>query len=538
MLKFKRHIWIIIFLKKINMTFKVWCVILLCSFSFFANSQKKKIIKPNIIFLLSDDQRDNTFGAMGHPIVKSPNVDRLINQGIRFSNTYIAEPVCASSRTSLFTGTYERVNGIGFTSSYSLSEDQWANSYPELLRNNGYHTGFIGKFGIEYYTFKGRASEKFDYWRAHDGWAKFWPKGLPQCSEYENSKADIITPIMGESIEDFLKQTPANKPFCLSVSFSVPHGSQIMSMHPENRQAEICLEPANNYTKLKGSDFYDTLYRNSDIKIPQETAKDPYQFIPEYILNQQKGRATETYIYDYNTVSCKEHYIRYYQQISGMDKVIGDMMKSLEEKGLADNTIIIFGSDHGLLMGEYGMGGKALLYDLASKIPCFIYDPRLPESKKGQNIKALVSSLDLTSTILDYAGINSPKEMQGTSLSPLIKGGAKNWRKELFLESFFTGRDNPFCEGIRMGDWKYIRMYKGGFWGYKETHLDFVNKKPEYEQLFNLKDDPKEMNNLILEYEGSKLLKSLRNKTADYAERMNKTRDDYKQTHEIVLRKK
>ena len=518
--------------------FLTFCIVILLMSCGSIEKEQKVPSRPNIIFLLSDDQRDNTFGAMGNPIVKSPNVDQLINGGVRFSNTYIAEPICASSRAALFTGTYERINGVGFTSSYSLTEGQWKHSYPELLRNNGYYTGFIGKFGIEYYTFKGNASEKFDYWRAHDGWSKFWPKGLENCSEYFDLKEDIITPIMGESIEDFLQKTTKEKPFCLSVSFSVPHGSQIMSMHPESRQAEICLEPANNYEKLKGLEFYDTLYRDGKIEIPKETATDPYKYIPKRIIDQNKGRATETYIYDYNTISCNEHYIRYYQQISGMDKVIGDMMRSLKEKGLADNTIIIFASDHGLLMGEYGMGGKALLYDLASKIPCFIYDPRLPESKKGQNIEELVSSLDLTSTILDYAGIKSPKVMQGTSLTPLINGNEKNWRKELFLESFFTGRDNPFCEGIRKGDWKYIRMYRGGFWGYNETHLDFKNKKPDFEQLFNLKEDPKEMNNLIEQYKGSKLLAELRNKTANYANTMNKTREDYKQTHEIALRKK
>ncbi|QVY66101.1 sulfatase-like hydrolase/transferase [Polaribacter sp. Q13] len=500
--------------------------------------KQEKPSKPNIIFLLSDDQRDNTFGAMGHPIVKSPNVDKLINNGIRFSNTYVAEPICASSRASLFTGTYERVNGIGFTSVYSLTENQWEESYPELLRKNGYYTGFIGKFGVEYYTFKGKASEKFDYWKAHDGWSKFWPKGLENCAIYADSKEDIITSIMGESIEDFLQKTPDDKPFCLSVSFSVPHGSQIMSMHPESELAEICLEPANKYEKLKGTEFYDTLYRDNVVKIPEETAKDPYQFIPEFMLDQQKGRATQTYIYDYNTVSCNEHYIRYYQQISGMDKVIGDMVKSLKEKGLDKNTVIIFASDHGLLMGEYGMGGKALLYDLASKIPCFIYDPRLPENKRGQDIKELVSSLDITSTILDYAGIKSPDVMQGTSLTPLISGTDKDWRQELFLESFFTGRDNPFCEGIRKGDWKYIRMYRGGFWGYKETDLDFKNKKPGYEQLFNLKDDPKEMNNLIKKFEGSELLAELRGKTGNYANEMNSTRVNYKETHSIALRKK
>ncbi|GAA4237882.1 sulfatase [Postechiella marina] len=502
----------------------------------FSYGQQKKV-KPNIIFLLSDDQRDNTFGAMGHPIVKSPNVDKLINNGVRFSNTYIAEPCCSPSRAAFFTGMHERVNGIGFTSSYSLTEAQWVESYPELLRENGYYTGFIGKFGVEYYTFKGNASEKFDYWRAHDGWSKFFPKELENCKAYSNSKEEIITPIMGESIEQFLEKAPKGKPFCLSVSFSVPHGSQIMSMHPENWDAQICKVPANQNEKLEGHPFYDTLYRNVDVEIPEETATNPYKYIPLHMIDQLKGRATQTYIYDYNVDSCKEHHIRYYQQISGMDKVIGDMMKSLEEKGLADNTVIIFASDHGLLMGEYGMGGKSLLYDLASKIPCFIYDPRLLEGQKGQTITNLVSSLDITSTILDYANIKSPEIMQGKSLIPLIHGEDIGWRDELFLENFFTGRDNPFCEGIRMGDWKYIRMYRGGFWGYNEADINFKNKQPGFEQLFNLKDDPKEMHNLIKQYEGTNLLSELRRKTANYANTMNNTREKYKETHQIALRK-
>ena len=132
--------------------------------------------RPNIIFLLTDDQRDNTLGAMGHPFVKTPNLDRLLSQSVRFRNTYIAEPVCSPSRVSLLTGMHERVHGIGFTSSYQLTEEQWSRSYPALLRKAGYHTGFVGKFGVEYYTFKGNAADKFDFWWGHDGWTKFLPK--------------------------------------------------------------------------------------------------------------------------------------------------------------------------------------------------------------------------------------------------------------------------------------------------------------------------------------------------------------------------
>lgn len=482
--------------------------------------------KPNIIFLLTDDQRDHTFGIDGHPWVKTPNIDKLIQGGVRFSNTYIAEPTCAPSRVSIFTGMHERINGVGFSSSYQLTEQQWAQSYPALLRKSGYFTGFIGKFGVEYYTFKGKASEKFDYWRAHDGWAKFFPKTAANCGDYYDSKEEIITPIMGESMEYFLDTIPDDKPFCLSVSFSVPHGSQIISMFPESPQARALMIPANENPKLKGHPYYDMLYRDITIDIPKETGTDPYRFIPKAVLDQQKGRASRTYKYDYNPVSCKEHHIRYYQQISALDKLVGDLLLSLKRRDLDKNTIIIFASDHGLLMGEYGMGGKALLYDLSSKIPCFVYDPGLHSSQRGKTMEHLVSSLDLTTTILDYAGIKAPNQMEGKSLKPLIYSEKKKWRKEIFLENLYTGRDNPFCEGIREGDWKYIRMYDG-IEPFVESDVDFNGRKPDFEQLFNLKEDPEETNNLIGQFEGTKMLDNLRAKSQKHLDKLNKKRAMY-----------
>ena len=504
-----------------------------CFLSISCQQNKQKTIsKPNIIFILSDDQRDNTFGSMGNPYVKSPNIDCLIQNGVRFSNTYIAEPTCSPSRIALLTGMHERINGIGFTSSYQLTEQQWENTYPALLKKNGYFTGFIGKFGVEYYDFKNEISDKFDYWWAHDGWTKFFPKdhNSKSTNPYHKAKNDIITPIMGEAIEDFLNTKSIEKPFCLSVSLNVPHGSQTTSMYTENAKAITMMVPANENPKLKEHPIYDKLYRDSDIKIPTETATDPYRFIPKNILDQNKGRGSQTYKYDYNLQSCLEHHIRYYQQITGIDKIVGDLIASLKRRDLSENTIIIFASDHGLLMGEYGMGGKALLYDLTSKIPCFIFDPRLPESKRGKSIKELVSSLDLTTTILDYAGIDTPTEMEGMSLIPLINNEKTAWRSEIFLENLYTGRDNPFCEGIRIGDWKYIKMYDG-INKYTEADLSFGNIKPDFEQLFNLNDDPNERINLIEEYEASSLLKDLREKTILHSNKLNKAREDYKNTH-------
>ena len=489
--------------------------------------------KPNIIFLLTDDQRDNTFSCMGHPWVNTPNIDNLIENGVRFSNTYIAEPVCSPSRVSIFSGMHERIHGVGFTSSYHLTEEQWEDTYPALLRNNGYYTGFIGKFGLEYYDFD--APGKFDYWWGHDGWTKFFPKDFDSKSTtpYHKAKEEIITPIMGEAIEDFLSNTPPEKPFCLSVSFNVPHGSQTTSMYTGYEGWHSMSQPANNNPRLKGHPFYDTLYRDLDFPIPGDACTDPYKYIPKYILDQDKGR-NRSYDYDYDLKSVREHHIRYYQTITGLDKIIGDMVESLEKKGLKDNTIIIYASDHGLLMGEYGMGGKALLYDLTSKIPCFVYDPVIKNSLRGQTVDKLVSSLDITSTILDYAGISSPGNMEGMSLKPLIYDEQVEWRKDIFLESLFTGRDNPFCEGIREGDWKYIRMYDG-VTGYKESDLDFLARKPEFEQLFNLKDDPGEKNNLVDKYKDSELLERFRSRCRQYSDSLNERRLNYMKVQNCEL---
>ncbi len=493
--------------------------------------------QPNIIFLLTDDQRDNSFAAMGHRFVKTPNVDSLLDKSVRFSNTYVAEPTCSPSRAALFTGMHERVNGVGFTSSYKLTESQWQRTYPALVRKGGYYTGFVGKFGVEYYTFRGRAAEKFDFWRAHDGWTRFFPKDFksPPCTPYHRAKEDVITFIMGESIAEFFDSLPQDKPFCLSASFNVPHGSQTTSMYPDYPDWRLMTRPANENPKLKDSQFYDRLYRDLDIWIPPETATDPYRFIPKFIMDQDKGRRTQTYPYDYTRATCIEHHIRYYQTITGLDHVIGGMLAELDRLGLARNTVIISASDHGLLMGEYGMGGKALLYDLASKIPCFLYDPSLPADRRGSRVEELVSSLDITRTILDYAGVEAPDFMSGRSLRPLVEGKTEMWRDELFLENLYTGRDTPFQEGIRRGKWKYIRMYDGKV-KYEESDVDFSNRNPDFEMLFDLESDPGEMNNLIESHADSEVLASLRASCAAHSSSLNQRREAFKKRVQIERR--
>jgi arylsulfatase A-like enzyme len=481
--------------------------------------------RPNIIFLLTDDQRDGTFSGMGHPVLKTPHVDELLTRSVRFRNTYVASPVCAQSRISFLTGMNERVHGVGFSSSYQLTQEQWEQTYPALLQKAGYFTGFIGKFGVEYYTFRGRAGEKFDFFNGHDGWTKFLPKDFdsPSCTPYHDAQNNVITAIMGEAMTSFLDDAPQDKPFCLSVSFNVPHGSQATSMYPGYKGWHSMTRPASDNPALEGTVFYDQLHRDGGVEIPPATATDPYRFIPRFIMDQDKGRRTQTYTYNYTRESNLEHHIRYDQMITGLDHVIGELIDDLTARDLLERTVIIFASDHGLLMGEYGMGGKGLLYDLSAKIPCFVFDPSMPPSQQGTMSEAIVSSIDLTQTILDYARVDPPEFMDGRSLRPLVEKADAPWRDDLFLESLFTLRDTPFQEGIRTQRWKYVRMFDGVV-AFAEKDTDFSGRQPEFEMLFDLTADPVEQVNLIESMADSDELASLRARCAAGSAALNARR--------------
>ena len=471
---------------------------------------------PNILFLLTDDQRADTLGSMGHPIIRTPNLDRLADTGVLFTRAFVTDPTCKPSRAAYFTGQYERVHRVGFSSRHAMTEQQWAATYPALLRRAGYYTGFIGKFGIETYVFRGEAKKKFDYWRAHDGWARFWPKPRPNCSAYRNAKADIITPIMAECVEDFLAARDRTKPFCLSVSFSAPHGSISTSMDSPDgkmRREAWMTRPANLLPQLQNHPIYGALYRDREIRLPDSFPDPPGRHIPLAVHDPAKGRSS-TYCYDFEPARCREHHVRYYQLVRGLDTAVGRIVEALRAAGVADNTVILYSSDHGLLLGEYGMGGKGLCYDLTTRVPLVVFDPRLPQRCRGRKVEELVLSIDLAPTILSLAGVGAPAGMQGRDLTPLLKGKSPAWRDAVFLENLYLGRDGPFIEAVRTADWKYARFFKPGAHGLPKglyEHVpDFRGRKPDYEQLFDLKHDPGETSNLAADLQHRDILDQLR----------------------------
>jgi arylsulfatase A-like enzyme len=488
--------------------------------------------RPNIIFLLADDQRADSLSSAGHAFSQTPNVDRLARDGVQFTNAFTVEPICAPSRFAFLSGQYERTSGL-------VSAAQWEQTYPALLRDAGYYTGFIGKFGVQYYSLDGGAAARFDYWRAHDGWLPFWPKDLPEnpaTEIYKNAKNDITTEIMGEYIAEFLDTRPDNVPFNLSVSFSAPHNSIVSTMYPEGADpdcesyaCEVMAYPANENPRLAGHPVYDQLYRDREIAIAEDTGRDPYQFIPEGVIDHEARKQWYDYNYDPNTQP--EHLIRYHQTVTGIDRVVGDLVGQLDRLGIADNTIIIYSSDHGLLNGEYGTGGKGLLYDLVAKVPLIVYDPRDSHSDRKNEATELVLSIDVPATILSYAGIPVPEVMEGRDLN---SGEAE--RDEIFLESLTVAEGNPFIEALRTREWKYVRYLQPSGCPYTEEHLDFSDQEPIFEQLFHLTSDPAERENLVGIDEHAEVLEQFRKRMKKRSSEMTRRGRQYKEDVPVKIR--
>ena len=424
-------------------------------FSFFsmaecdAQNNKKSVNKqkPNIIFILTDDQRSSALGFAGNTIIHTPYMDKLAASGIYFKNAFVTTPICAASRATLFTGLYERTHDYTFGKP-NLNDQYMYESYPYLLRNAGYKTGFIGKFGVK--VNKGIVDSMFSFSKQ-----TAWPY-LKTIDGKEIHLADIE----GNHAIDFIKANK-NQPFCLSLSFWAPHA--------DDDSKEQYFWPS----------YTDNLYK--DIKIPLPTNGDSTFFngLPEFL---RKTMNRDRWYWRFDSTEKYQRMVKgYYKMISGVDSVIGRIQVALKEQGLADNTVIIFMGDNGYFLGERGYADKWLMYELSIRVPMIIYDPRQPKLARSKIYDEMVLNVDVTPTILKLAGVKIPQRYQGTSLTAFYNGHPKNWRKSIFCEHRLEG--NPILlktECSRDDTWKFIRY---------EDH-------PEYIELYNLKKDPNEIHNL------------------------------------------
>jgi len=405
--------------------------------------------KPNIIFILTDDQRWDALGYAGNPIIKTPYMDQLAGNGLYFKNAFVTSPICAASRASLFTGLYERTHDYNFGTP-PLDNQYMFESYPYLLRKAGYRTGFVGKFGVK--VNEGIKDSLFD-----QTIETFWP----YIKEIDGKKVHLAD-INGNHAIDFIK-SGNGEPFCLSLSFWSPHA--------DDGAKEQYFWP----------DYCDSLY--TDVEIPIAETADPafFEALPEFLKTTMNRKR---WYWRFDTPEKYQKMVKgYYKMISGVDSVMGRIQNTLREEGLADNTVIIFMGDNGYFLGERGYAGKWLMHEQSLRVPLIIYDPRQPEKLRGKSFEEMVLNIDVTPTILELAGVTVPQRYPGTSLTGFYNGGPDNWRSAFFCEHRVNNPEIPKTDGFRNETWKFIRY----------------DAQPDFFELYHLKEDVNETINLALD---------------------------------------
>jgi len=457
---------------------------------------------PNVIFIKTDDQRFDSLSMTGHPVTKTPNIDQLATEGVFFNQAFITSPICGPSRANFFTAQWERKNRVGFAhvSKNFIPTAVFDNSWLMQLKRAGYFAGYIGKHHTNVGEIKQRnryMKESLDFCYMKPGHLGF---DLLKHNEFRNLKnssqieglfeatdafmrsgqgKDYFFANADASVKDFLNERDPSKPFCLSINFNLPHAASIGGMGKKPTDPEM----------------YRTLYndRQQEFEFPQGYPNIEVP-LPEDVYRQDE---LMKYYRTTNRRALLDKKTKMARAVTGIDLFVGNLRKQLAEMNLADNTILIFISDHGLLLGEHGLGGKTFLYEESIHVPLIIYSPFIGEPEQGKKIDELVVGQDVPATILELCGLSVPKTYQGESLVPLIEGKKVAWRNEIFCENLFTDQGYPRIEAVRAKDWKYIRYFsKLNDRNLYLPDASIKGEQPIYEELFNLKDAPKEQVNL------------------------------------------
>ena len=448
-------------------------------------SSKTKEEKPNIIFILTDDQRWDALGYAGNALAHTPEMDKLAKSGVFFKNTIATTPICAASRASIFSGLQERTHNYSFTSK-AMKDEYMEQAFPRVLKQSGYYTGLYGKFGVKY--------KKLDsLYDVHENYDLRYDRKDITSYYYKTLGKDTVhlTRYTGEKALQFLDKAPTDKPFCLQLSFSAPHAS-------DNTVEQYFWQEENNH-----------VLENVTVPDANISSDEDYNKLPQLVKD---GFNRLRWYWRYDTPEKYQHSVKgYFRMLAGIDNEIAKIRTKLEAKGIADNTIIVLMGDNGFFLGERQISGKWLMYDNSLKVPLIIYDPR---NKEHKDVEQMALNIDVPSTILDFAGVEAPKSWHGKSLKPFINEKNVNLERDtILIEHLWDFKNIAPSEGVRTQEWKYFR---------------YVDDK-SIEELYNLKDDPRETNNLIHDEQYQDVLNNLRAKCEDLIEK-------YKDPYALVIK--
>jgi arylsulfatase A-like enzyme len=408
-------------------------------------------VPPNVILILADDLRFDSLGCMGNPVLRTPSIDRLAARGTTFTNSFCTTAICPVSRTSIITGQYERRHKIADFKT-PLTKEQFARTFPALLRQHGYRTGFIGKWGLG----DPLPATQYDFFRGFSGQGDYFPKGKA------GAPGEHLTAKQAAQAVEFLEGCSAASPFLLQISTKAPHVQDDAQTRP-----------------FPPDPKHESLFLDVTIPKPKTATEADFRALPEFLRTSEARARWQT---RFSNAELYQHTVKdYYRLIVGIDELVGTVLRKLDEKQLARNTVVLFTSDNGFYLGDRGLAGKWFMHEESIRVPVVIGDLRRPAPPSAAHRSELVLNIDLAPTILELAHVAAPPEMQGRSLVPLIEGKSVAWRDHFFYEHRFRHPKIPITEGVRTTRWKYVR---------------YTSVQPVYEELFDLEHDPLERHNL------------------------------------------
>ena len=420
--------------------------------------------RSNVLLLYGDDWRHDTLGCAGNPVVKTPNLDGLAGEGVRFTQARVTTSICGVSRASLLTGQWMSRHG---TTAFEMFDTPWEQTFPALLRKDGYWTGHVGKWHNGKFP-----ADRYDFGREYQGRHFIEEPGGSRVHITKKNERDAL---------EFLRTRPKDKPFCLTVAFFAPHAED---RNPKQYLYQPESEP---------------LYRDVTVPVPKTAGEELVRRLPPFIGNDKnEGRVRWRKRFD-TPEKYQEYMKAYYRMVTEVDAACGRVLEELKAQGALDNTLVVFTTDNGYFHGEHGLADKWYPYEESIRVPLIVRDPRSPQSVRGKTNDAFVLNVDLAPTILTAAGVGVPETMQGRDFSPLYLAAGRTprpaWRQEFFYEHATIKNIDfiPSSEALVRKDMKYI------WWP------DF-----NHEELFDLRNDPHEANNLAADPSQKATLEDLR----------------------------
>lgn len=424
--------------------------------------------RPNVLVILTDDQRWDALGCAGHPHLKTPHIDRLAAEGIRFPNAFCTTSLCSPSRASILSGLYAHTHGVvnNFT-----EYPQDLPSFPAALQKAGYATAYIGKWHMGEENDEKRPG--FDYFVTHKGQGKYFDTEF-NVDGQRKVVPGYYTHVVTELAINWLKRPrDESLPFLLMIGHKAPHSFYVPEPKYEHSFDDVRIEYPRTAFMLddKPDWFQKRLGTWHGIYGPLFDFRKKF---PDRSPEAVKDFAAMTRAY--------------WGTIRSVDDSVGRLYETLRHMGQLDNTLIVYLGDNGLLNGEHGMVDKRTMHEPSIRVPLVVRYPGLTPTDRPQVIPQMILQVDHAPTILDICGVPPPAKAHGKSWKKLAQGDARDWRKSWYYEYNYEKQFpyTPNVRGVRTDRWKLIRYPHGD--GGPDRHKG---------ELYDLQADPEESKNLI-----------------------------------------